>query len=184
MIKTPFYIISDTHWGHKNIVKYCHRPKYHEELLIANWRKKVGKRDRILHLGDLMMGGREYYEFFKENIAPKLTGKKYLILGNHDRRQYDYEAIGFQVIKPFSIQYRGYEVSFDHYPKPFDTDLDRELHVHGHIHNHTYSRGEEYRRGNINVSVEVMNYEPRNIKRILNKEITKRNQANALKQTI
>ena len=196
MINPPFYIISDTHWGHKNIIKYCDRPKYHEDLMIANWRQIVKPKHKILHLGDLMMGGDDYFYYFKENVAPRLTGDKYIILGNHDKRKYDYEEIGFKVIKPFSFDYRGHKVSFDHYPKLFNVDSKRTLHVHGHIHNHAYSRGEVRRWGNINVSVEAIDYKPRQITRLLNKEITKRNklmksphfsfkgwkQANTLKQ--
>jgi calcineurin-like phosphoesterase family protein len=175
LVDFPFFIISDTHWGHKNIIKYCNRPQYHEELIIANWRKAVKTNDTILHLGDLMMGGDEYYHFFKKNVVPVLTGKKYIILGNHDKRKYDYAELGFEVIKPFSIEYRGYEVSFNHYPKLFNVNQEKILHVHGHIHNHLYSRGEVKRWGNINVSIEVMDYKPRQINRLLNKEISKRN---------
>jgi calcineurin-like phosphoesterase family protein len=174
-IKSPFFVISDTHFGHKNIIKYCDRPQYHEKLMIANWRRRVKKHDTILHLGDLMMGGNEYYNEFWCNVAPLLTGKKYIILGNHDKRSYDYEALGFTVIKPFSIKYRKHTVSFDHYPKLLNDEDNKTLHVHGHIHNHAYSRNEINRWGNINVSVEVTNYQPRLISRLLNKEITKRN---------
>lgn len=173
MIKFPFYVISDTHFGHQNIIKYCGRPKYHEELMIANWRRRVKKHDTILHLGDLMMGGDDFFYHFKENIAPKLTGKKYIILGNHDKRKYDYADLGFEVVKPFKIEYRQFEVTFDHYPKLFNYDDSYKLHIHGHIHNHEYSRGEKTRWGNVNVSVEAINYKPRNIARLLNKTITK-----------
>ena len=113
MLKPPFYVISDTHFGHKNIIKYCDRPQYHEELMIVNWAKIIKETDVVLHLGDLMMGGDDFYDHFKDNIASKLTGNKYIILGNHDKRKYDYEAIGFKVIKPFTMTYRGYDVSFD-----------------------------------------------------------------------
>ena len=173
MIKFPFYVISDTHFGHKNIVKYFDRPKYHEELMIAHWRKKVKENDVILHLGDLMMGGDEYFHYFKSEVAPKLTGKKYIILGNHDKRKYDYDKLGFEVVKPFKMEYRQYEISFDHYPKLFKSEDELKIHVHGHIHNHDYSRNEPTRWGNVNVSVEVINYKPRNIARLLNKTITR-----------
>jgi len=177
LIKFPFYVISDTHFGHKSIIKYCDRPKYHEELIVANWRKKVKKNDVILHLGDLMMGGDDYFYHFKSEIAPKLTGKKYIVLGNHDKRKYDYDELGFEVIKPFKINYRQHEVSFDHYPKLFKSEDEPKIHVHGHIHNHEYSRGEKTRWGNINVSVEVINYKPRNVARLLNKQITEGHKA-------
>jgi len=121
-----------------------------------------------------MMGGDEYFNYFKNNVAPLLTGNKYIILGNHDKRKYDYQSIGFTVIKPFKIKYRNHIVSFDHYPKLFNTNEENMIHVHGHIHNHVYSHGEICRWGNINVSVEAINYKPRSIARLLNKEITRR----------
>jgi calcineurin-like phosphoesterase family protein len=142
--------------------------------MIANWRKRIKKNDTVLHLGDLMMGGDDYFDYFKNNVAPMLTGNKYIILGNHDKRKYDYQSIGFTVIKPFAMEYRNHKISFDHYPKLFNIGQEKMLHVHGHIHNHAYSRGEDRRWGNINVSVEAIDYKPRSVARLLNKEITKR----------
>ena len=184
MINLPFFIVSDTHWGDRNIVKHTQRPKHHEDMMIARWRKTVKNNDVILHLGDLLGGGDDSYENFKQNVAPRLTGKKYIILGNHDKRRYDYEKdLGFKVIKPFNINYREYEISFNHYPKLLNENTDlKVLHVHGHIHNHPYSRNEVDRWGNVNVSVEVMNYYPRRITRVLNNVIAKRNQQNKQKQ--
>jgi calcineurin-like phosphoesterase family protein len=112
-------------------------------------------------------------------IAPKLPGKKYIILGNHDKKTWDYELMGFKVIKPFEVKYRGYEVSFDHYPRLLEAEQaenKKVIHVHGHIHNNGYARNELTRWGNINVSVEVMNYRPHRMARLLNREIRTRNQ--------
>lgn len=171
-LKLPFYVIGDTHWQHKNIVKYCGRPYDHERMMLKRWKRTIKDTDVVLHLGDLFFGS---YDRFAEQIAPKLTGEKYIILGNHDKRKYDYEALGFTVVKPFSLKYRNYTVSFDHYPKLLP-EWERRLHVHGHIHNNGYSQGEPFRHGNINVSVEVLDYRPHRATRLLNKEISKRNQ--------
>ena len=172
----PFYVISDTHFFHKNIIKYCGRPNEHEILMIARWQRVVKHTDTVVHLGDLFFGGDLGYEKFCTSIAPRLTGhRKYIILGNHDKKKYDYERLGFRVIKPFTLKYRGYDVSFDHYPT-FLPPGEKRIHVHGHIHNHSYAKGEEDRPGNINISVEVMDYRPHRMTRLLNKEIRRRNQ--------
>jgi calcineurin-like phosphoesterase family protein len=173
--RLPFYIISDTHFYHENIVKYAGRPYDHEVMMINRWEKVVPKDATIVHLGDLFFGGDEGFLNFFTYITPRLTGKKYLVLGNHDKRSRDYETLGFEVIKPFSVRYRGYEVSFDHYPKLLP-EGEKKIHVHGHIHNHTYARDEPKREGNVNVSVEVMDYRPHRMTRLLNKHIRHRNQ--------
>jgi calcineurin-like phosphoesterase family protein len=176
-LKPPFYVVSDTHFLHRNIIRYAGRPADHEQMMIKRWTRAVGENDTILHLGDLFFGGKEGYEYFLYQIAPRLTGKKYLILGNHDKRKCDYDALGFTVIKSFSMWYRGYEVSFDHYPKLLDEDSHKKVfHVHGHIHSNGYARGEDERWGNINVSVEVMDYRPHRVTRLLNSAIRARNQ--------
>lgn len=174
MLSVPFYVISDTHWFHGNIVKYSDRPVNHERLMEKRWREVVPPNGVVLHLGDLFFGGTQGYTKFFE-IAPNLPGEKYIILGNHDKKKFDYEALGFTVIKPFKLTYRSYEVSFDHYPKVLE-EGDKTIHVHGHIHNNGYARNEPTRWGNINVSVEVMDYRPHRIARVLNRAIRARNQ--------
>lgn len=175
MLRPPFYIISDTHFGHRNILKYADRPFDHEAMMVRRWKRIIGENDAVLHLGDLFFSGDGGYTNFVE-IAEQLPGCKFLILGNHDKRKYDYfEEFGFKVIKPFTMTYRGYKVSFDHYPKILPP-LDRKIHIHGHIHDHGYAYGQPTRHGNINVSVEVLDYRPQRITRLLNKEISRRNQ--------
>lgn len=144
--------------------------------MITRWQRVVPEDATVLHLGDLFFGGDKGFAKFYSEITPELTGaKKYIILGNHDKKGRDYEFLGFEVIKPFSIRYRGYEVSFDHYPKLLPKD-EKLIHVHGHIHKNPYGFGEKERYGNINVSVEAIDYRPHRITRLLNKEISRRNQ--------
>ena len=54
------FAISDTHFGHSNIIKYCDRP-FHSvsemnEKLIDNWNNIVTEQDHIYHLGDVYFG--------------------------------------------------------------------------------------------------------------------------------
>lgn len=173
MITLPFWITSDSHFFHENIVKYADRPSDHEEIMIERWARIIPENGVILHLGDLLLGGKSGLTRFEAEVAPRLPGKKYLILGNHDKRSIYYERLGFTVIKPFSVMYRGYKVSFDHYPKFLGDG--KELHVHGHLHSHPYSHDEPTRRGNINCSVEQTEYRPVRATRLLNKAIIERN---------
>lgn len=144
-------------------------------MMITRWQKVVPSDATVLHLGDLFFGGDKGFAQFYAKISHRLTGKKYLILGNHDKPGRDYEFLGFEVIDPFTVKYRGWDVSFDHYPKFLGEG--KEIHVHGHIHNHSYAKDEANRPGNINVSVEVMDYRPHRVTRLLNSAISRRNQS-------
>jgi calcineurin-like phosphoesterase family protein len=171
--KAPFYVISDTHFFHERILEFAGRPYDHEVMMVKRWQRAVNEGDTVLHLGDLFFGGRAGYDRFREEITPNLPGEKYIILGNHDKKRWDYAELGFTVIKPFEMLYRGWNVSFSHYPCfPKGT---KDIHVHGHIHNHPYARGEYDRPKNINVSVEVIDYRPHRVTRLLNAFISRRN---------
>ena len=78
------WIISDTHFGHENIIKYCNRPfSSVEEMdarMIKLWNNVVKKNDIVYHLGDFGVGNKEYIS----KIVSKLNGRIFLILGNHD----------------------------------------------------------------------------------------------------
>ena len=77
------YFISDTHFGHANIVKMCERPypdvEAMNEALITAWNERVHGDDTVYIIGDM---------FFRcsdpESILKRLKGKKWLIVGNHD----------------------------------------------------------------------------------------------------
>ena len=78
------FFTSDTHFWHKNIIKYCNRPfKDTEEMneaIISNWNKVVGKDDIVFHLGDFCFGDPDKWA----EILNRLNGKIYLVIGNHD----------------------------------------------------------------------------------------------------
>jgi calcineurin-like phosphoesterase family protein len=77
------WFISDTHFGHTNVINYCNRPFATKEemnlALIKQWNKQVAKHDKVYHLGDFSLSPKVALEIF-----PKLNGKLMLISGNHD----------------------------------------------------------------------------------------------------
>lgn len=184
------WIVADTHFGHDNIVGFCHRPEDHEQLMIAEWRKEVPDDATVLHLGDLSYKGNAR---FKNLVAPELTGRrKLLIEGNHDKQRFSfYRDCGFRVVKPFAIEYgwnKAHEacpewsqgdssykvryepfiVSFNHYPWNERSDgvqRSNVIRVHGHIHNNGYTRDAyvPMLRNHINVGVELTKYKPVNL---------------------
>jgi calcineurin-like phosphoesterase family protein len=167
VLKPPFYIVSDTHWGDPDIANHQLRPDNHELLMVKRWQRAIKPGDRILHLGDLCH--QDGYDEFREKVVPELPGRKYIVLGNHDEREWDYRGMGFTVLKPFTVMYRDYKVSFAHRPKELDPERDtKRIHIHGHIHSL------EPKWGNINVSVERLDYRPHRVTRLLNHEIQRR----------
>ena len=55
------FFTSDTHFDHKNIIRYCNRPfssiEEMNNFLIKRWNATVGPDDTVFHLGDVTFGG-------------------------------------------------------------------------------------------------------------------------------
>ncbi|RDU58934.1 metallophosphoesterase family protein [Helicobacter marmotae] len=84
------FVISDSHFGHKAVLKrepsrmqaaaangYKDFYKFHRD----KWNEVVGKKDNLLHLGDLYFVGGEAY-------LKSLKGSKALIVGNNDIKHF------------------------------------------------------------------------------------------------
>lgn len=78
------FFISDTHFGHKNILEYEKeaRPfaslEEMHEVMIERWNNVVKPKDVVYHLGDFCFGRKSL------DVAERLNGKKKLVMGNHD----------------------------------------------------------------------------------------------------
>ena len=169
------YFISDTHFNHLNIIKYCDRPfKNIEEMnetIINNWNKTVKENDEIYHLGDLALGRKENFY----NVAKRLNGKKYLIRGNHDRWSINtYEKFGFKILKNAPIILEKFKLLLSHTPTPDKQIPEGYINLHGHIHNKSlYDCIEKYNPSmytitrHINVSCDVTDFTPISIEKLL-----------------
>jgi len=67
------YFIGDTHFDHKNIIKYCHRPFSNvaemNETIKKNWNNTVGDNDIVYFLGDWTFGwGHKPAEYWKRQL--------------------------------------------------------------------------------------------------------------------
>lgn len=161
------WVTSDSHFGHENIGDYCHRPLDYDQVMVAEWRKAVPDDATVIHLGDLCYRGNAW---FKNIIAPELTGERKLLLkGNHDHQRYNfYRQCGFNMVRDFKIPYgKSHVISLSHYPDP---ELPaNEVRLHGHIHNNGYTRDGfvPFLRNHINLSVEQTKYRPVNLKLLL-----------------
>lgn len=101
------WIISDTHFGHDNIVGFCFRPEDHEQVMIAQWRAAVPDDATVLHLGDVCYGHNGGNTRFRRLTSKELTGRrKLLVRGNHDNQTAKfYRDAGFKLAMPFAIEY-------------------------------------------------------------------------------
>jgi len=159
MGSSRIWFTSDTHFGHKNILKYePHRVKElgigsieeHDLAIINLYNKLVKSEDIVYHLGDIGVD-RAIGKYIRQ-----LNGTKHLIVGNHDKMSdKQYRIMGFaSVSREMTIKLGGRYLRLSHYPyregmlkaiwrQLFGSPL-RDVHkrpindgkwlLHGHIH--------------------------------------------------
>ena len=145
------WTISDNHFFHKNIIKYCNRPfnsvEEMNEFMIRKWNEKISKKDIVIHLGDFALVN---IDKIKE-LRKKLNGIIFLIQGSHDRRIKEY--CGFIIIRG-TLQIGN--LLFSHRPIPLEEIPKGFVNIHGHIH----EKDVLDKKKQMNVSVEKTEYEP------------------------
>jgi calcineurin-like phosphoesterase family protein len=155
------WIISDTHFFHENIGRYCDCPAGWQEMIIDNWNRLMQPEEIVFHVGDLALGKREHIE----GLVPLLNGRLYLMRGNHDRRSNGfYQRLGITLVSdPYRTDHpSGLNLIFSHCPiVTLELGL---LNLHGHIHNNPAPElGAQY----VNLCVEVRDYRPWRLGEIL-----------------
>ena len=142
--KNAVWIISDTHFGDKDIQKaFPNRPS--DEELIKNINQKVGKTGTLLLLGDV--GDIE--------CAKRLKGYKVLICGNNDAGATNYKEMFDEIYTGALII--GEKLILSHEP----VDIPWAFDIHGHDHAGTK------RKGHLNVCADVIDYTPINFNQFL-----------------
>lgn len=115
------WLISDTHFDDEELAAgVSNRPSTEEYIKLIN--SKVGKRDTVIHLGDV--GNLE--------VMKKIKGYKILIMGNHDSGKSNYLEVFDEVYQgPLII---GEKLILSHEP----VDITGMFNLHGHTHAATY----------------------------------------------
>lgn len=172
------YVVADTHFNHKNIITYCNRPfgdiETMNHFLIDKWNKKVSNNDLVIHLGDFGFGDKEKIA----NICNTLNGQKILLYGNHDLKHGKnfWLDCGFKAVykdKQKSLNEivgqtfidNAKDIILSHYPINVK---ENQLNIHGHIHNAKLDTKQFKEENHICVSVEIINYEPVNLYKLVN----------------
>lgn len=154
------FVISDTHFGHYNIINYCRQEmgwlSYEEmdEALVQRWNEVVKPKDKVYHLGDVTIARRHL------PTIGRCNGSKCLIKGNHDLwKLRDYA--------PFFYDIRAYRVLpacgivLSHIPiHPMEVSGRFCGNAHGHLHKHVVRLGDKPDPRYLNVCVEHTGYRP------------------------
>lgn len=159
------WAISDTHFGHANILNFVGadgkpiRPQFADvshmdEQLIDNWNSTIKQGDLVYHFGDVFFGSKERFE----KLWPRLNGSKRLIVGNHDDVKYLSSGAFFQKVMMWRV-FAEQRLIFSHVPL-HESSLDRGnkggmFNIHGHTHQHGSPPGPYY-----SVCVEKQQYKP------------------------
>ena len=173
------FYISDTHFGHKNILKYDNRLYFTvaemDADLIKRWNNAVKPTDTVYHLGDF-----SWLKPAEESeILQQLNGTKILIRGNHD---YKPTAEWAEVLPFAEIVDNGRHVILSHFPiASYKNMTHGYYHLYGHVHN-SFEDGlfDAYRRAwekhyekqmrsfNVGCMNPLMDYTPRTLDEIGN----------------
>lgn len=164
------FVISDTHFRHGRIIKYCNRP-FHSveemnECLVRNWNAVVAPADTVYHLGDFGFG--DLSEF-----RSRLNGDIHLIQGNHDSSTTWNTFTFVSRQKHRLLNVGGLRVLLIHYPihqpeyQKIIPDCEFDVCLYGHVHNNHNGWIQLGNRWYRNCSVEVHNYQPQLIQDML-----------------
>ncbi len=135
------FFTSDTHFFHKNIIKYSSNRSHFSDVeemnesIIEQWNDTINNDDVVYHLGDFAFSNAEK----ATNIAKRLNGKIYLIPGNHDHKlikSIDF-CNCFEEILPkyYELKIGKQFIILCHYPIFRWNGMEYDsLHFHGHTH--------------------------------------------------
>ncbi|MDD5098718.1 MAG: metallophosphoesterase family protein [Candidatus Pacebacteria bacterium] len=161
-----YWIISDTHFGHENVKKYCGRPDDFENITFENL-KKIPEEDVLIHLGDVAFGNTK--EMHEKYIKP-IKCKKILILGNHDRKgkQWFLSNGWDEVFKSgeLKIVLRGGKmIVFSHIKLLEEETVNYSYNIFGHVH----EKEIELTKKQIVYSLEKEGYRPVLLEELINR---------------
>lgn len=149
--------ISDLHFGHTNmaIKRGFKNAEEMDEHIIKQWNSVVNKRDTVWILGDITMEKATSYP-----LLNKLNGYKKVVLGNHDQPQHIPELLKYVNSVCGMVKYK--DCILTHCPI-HESEISRfHKNIHGHVHENSLEDNRY-----INVSCEVVDYEPKLLEELL-----------------
>lgn len=130
------FLVSDTHFGHAGVCRFTRsdgctplRPwddaAEMDEAMVAAWNERVGPKDKVYHLGDVVINRRAL------PIMDRLNGDKVLIRGNHDIFRDDEYRKYFRELRAYHVM-NGLILS--HIPLHPESLGRFGCSIHGHLH--------------------------------------------------
>lgn len=134
------FFISDVHFGHKNIHRFCPETRPHtnvEEMdaaIIRQWNTQVTPQDTVWCLGDMFFCNTER----ASRLRSQLMGHINVVYGNHDQAIRNNKTLrdSFESVREYAeITVDGHKFILLHYPIWEWNNMHRgAIHLHGHIH--------------------------------------------------
>lgn len=162
------WFISDTHFDHTNIIKYCGRPfetvTEMNRVIWSNWNKCIRPDDLVIFGGDMAYGrGSRKPRWWLE----QLNGRKIYLTGSHDKGIRPHPSVYHEldgrllfVAEAAIVRAMGESIFVVHEPGDVPHDWPGWV-IHGHVHNNKPHA--DIVRKRFNMCVEVMDYKPRNL---------------------
>ena len=177
------WVISDPHLGHDALIEDKCRQAGFSERVLAGLGHALTKPDNLLIcLGDVCFGDDEKWN----QAITSFPGKKWLILGNHDKKSMTwYLSHGWDWVgQSMVLEIFGKHILFSHMPQLVEGSsmvkghfsmFKYDLNVHGHFHDFTDEKIIQFEPHLFNLLTakhfrivpETMNYQPIKLKRIV-----------------
>lgn len=169
--------ISDTHFGHANVIRFDGRPfetvQEMDEILIKLWNNRVRPDDDVWFLGDLCHKSGNPPEWYLR----RLMGRKHLVVGNHDlvilnspQALSYFESVDQIAQVTDGYQGENIQIILCHYPiLQWAHKHHGSWHIYGHIHTDT---GEAYQIMSsfdraLNAGAPINNYTPVSLRELV-----------------
>ena len=129
------FLVSDIHFGHKGVCQFLNEngtklrpwndPDEMDEEMVKRWNSVVRPKDKVYHLGDVVINRRSLA------TLERLNGDKVLIKGNHDIFKLSDYTKYFRDIRGYHVM-NNYILS--HVPVHPDSKGRFKGNIHGHLH--------------------------------------------------
>ena len=130
------FLVSDTHFGHAGVCRFTRNdgvtklrpwddPAEMDEEMVRRWNDRVGPKDKVYHLGDVVINRKAL------SIMDRINGDKVLIRGNHDIFKDDDYRKYFRELRAYHVM-NGMILS--HIPIHSESLGRFGVNIHGHLH--------------------------------------------------